>query len=74
MKPVNAMTVIAGTSSVPRNDVNQGPRIGLLQSSGRNAVRVRRFEPWTDGPPDGWLAGLIVGSRFGDSVTDKVDP
>ena len=36
MNPVSAITVIVGTSSVPRNDVSQGPRSGLRQKSGRN--------------------------------------
>jgi hypothetical protein len=34
MKPVSSITAMAGTSSVPRNDVSQGPRSGLRQNLG----------------------------------------
>jgi len=60
MKPVSAITVIVGTSSVPRNDVSHGPRRGLRQKSGRNGPRE-------DGLGDSRPAGVRDG---GDSVAD----
>ena len=41
MKPVSTITAIAGMSSVPRNDVSQGPRSGLRQNSGEKATGGR---------------------------------
>lgn len=76
MNPVNAITLIAGTSSVPRNEVSHGPRIGLRQDSGRNRVAAGRLE-WRDGPrkSDRCLARSVAfRSGFGGLVTDKVDP
>lgn len=77
MNPVNAITAIAGTRSVPRAEVSQGPRIGLRQDSGRNRVAAGRVARWTDGSGkgDGCLArSVAVRSGFGGLVTDKVDP
>ena len=75
MNPVRAITAIAGMSSVPRNEVNQGPRIGLRQNSGRNGRTTGRFERSEEGSRDRWLAGSVaVRSGFGGLVTDKIDP
>ena len=75
MNPVRAITAIAGMSSVPRNDVSQGPRIGLRQNSGRNGAISGRFERSKDGSRDRWLAvSVVVRSGFGGLVTNKVDP
>ena len=60
MKPVSAITVIVGTSSVPRNDVSHGPRRGLRQNSGRNGPREDGLRV---SPPTGARGG-------GDSVAD----
>jgi hypothetical protein len=64
MNPVNAIRVIAGTSSVPRNEVSHGPRIGLRQNRGLKGVVGGRGA----GPTDG--AGALRTTSSRDSVTD----
>ena len=68
MNPVSAMTAIAGTSSVPRNDVSHGPRIGLRQNMGLMGLGVGR-----PGGSTGHSGGLTTAS-FRDSVTDTSTP
>jgi hypothetical protein len=74
MKPVNAITVIAGTSSVPRNEVSQGPRRELRQSSGRNGDVNGRSERWERSSGGRQARPVAVRSGFGDFVTDKLTP
>src|ERR1700733_9233018 len=75
MKPVTATTAITGTTSAPRNEVSQGPRIGLRQNSGRNGAANWRCEPFVGASRDRPLSRSGAGrSGFGDSLTDKVDP
>jgi hypothetical protein len=74
MKPVTATTANAGTSSVPRNEVSQGPRIGLRQNSGRNGEADGRTKPSEDASHDRRLARSVAGgSGVGDLAADTVD-
>ena len=72
MNPVSAITVIAGTSSVPRNDVSHGPRIGLRQNLGFVGLGVRLGV----GRPAGSTgnSGGLATDSFRDSVTDTSNP
>ena len=73
MKPVSNITAIAGMSSMPRNDVSQGPRSGLRQNSGADGDgRSERRDERS--AVSGVSRPGAFASRPGDLVADTVHP